>query len=380
MARRVTKADTPATSAARLTIDLGALAANWRLLRDRAAPAECAAVIKADAYGIGIEEAVPALWRAGCRTFFVAHLDEAARARAVASDAVVYVLNGVLPGSTPRFVELGVRPILGSFAELADWASASDEAGERLPAAIHVDTGMNRLGFSPEEAEALSSDPHLIEIGLTLLMSHLASAEDEADPATACQTDAFARLLPLFPGVPTSLANSSGIFREDVEPRDLVRPGYALYGGNPVPGRPNPMQPVVRLEAPVVQVRDVPAGARAGYNGRWTAPAPRRLATLSIGYADGFLRSGSGTDAARASNVNRAVVLLGGHPCPVVGSISMDLTIVDATDAPQVRRGDLATVVGDTLDLDTVGVRAGTIGYEILTSLGRRYARRYVGT
>ncbi|WP_375461326.1 alanine racemase [uncultured Enterovirga sp.] len=366
------------THGATLAIDLGALAGNWRHLRDRVAPAECAAVVKADAYGIGIEPAVRTLARAGCRTFFVAHIGEAARLRAVAREAVVYVLNGLPPGSADDFLAIGARPILGSFEELADWATASTGRGTRLSAALHVDTGMNRLGFAPSEAAAVAADPRLGAIDPVLMMSHLTSAEDhEADSATERQAETFAAVRATLP-FPASLANSSGIFHPAVPPLALARPGYALYGGNPTPGRPNPMHPVVRLEAWIVQLRDVEAGATVGYNGRWTAPGPRRLATLSVGYADGYPRAAGGTDL--NADLPTGAALVAGRLCPFVGRVSMDLVVLDVTEVPSgdAVRGAPVTLIGDALDLDEVGRRAGTIGYEILTGLGPRYLRRYV--
>ena len=362
-----------------LTVDLAALAANWRLLAARAAPAECAAVVKADAYGLGIEAAVPALARAGCRTFFVAHLAEGRRARAAAPNAAVYVLNGVLPGAAEVFVREGLRPVLGSRAELEEWAALVRAAGRPLPAALHVDTGMNRLGLPVEEALALAGDPLLAQVAPALLVSHLVAAEVPDDAVNARQLAAFAALREAFPGMPGSLANSSGLFLEPRPVHDLARPGYALYGGNPTPGRPNPMRPVVRLEARIVQVRDVEAGARAGYNGTWTAPGSRRLATLSVGYADGFPRAASGTDAKAEGGIAAGAALVGGVRCPFAGTVSMDLIILDVTEAGEAAfRGAPAVLIGDGIEIDEVGHRAGTIGYEVLTGLGTRYARHYI--
>jgi alanine racemase len=363
-----------------LTVDLGALAANWRLLAERAAPAECAAVVKADAYGLGIEAAVPALARAGCRTFFVAHVAEGRRARAAAPDAAVYVLNGMLPGAAGAFLRDGLRPVLGSRPELEEWAALAGAAGRPLPAALHVDTGMNRLGLPVEEALALVGDPLLAAVAPALLMSHLVAAEAPDDPVNARQLAAFAALRRNFPGLPGSLANSSGLFLEPRPVHDLARPGYALYGGNPTPGRPNPMRPVVRLEAPILQVREVGAGAGAGYNGTWTAPGPRRLATLSVGYADGFPRAASGTTAKAEAGIAAGAAMVGGVRCPFVGTVSMDLIILDVTEAGQAAiRGAPAVLIGDGIEVDEVGRRAGTIGYEVLTGLGARYARHYIG-
>jgi alanine racemase len=364
-----------------LAIDLDALAANWRFLQDRVGGAECAAVVKADAYGIGLEPAVRALHRAGCRTFFVAHLSEAFLARNSCPDAQVYVLNGFLPGTFGAYARSELRPVLGSREELAEWADACREAGEKRPAALHVDTGMNRLGFSVDEGLALAGDGSLDAFTPALLMSHLVSAEEPNDPINERQVGAFAPLRAAFPGLPASLANSSGIFLGGAFHHDLVRPGYALYGGNPTPGKPNPMRPVVRLDARVIQIREVAAGERAGYNGQWTARGARRLAVLSTGYADGYPRAASGTDAKADGGAAWGEAIVAGCRCPFAGRVSMDLIIVDVTELPadSVRRGDPATLIGGDLTVDQVGRRAGTIGYEILTGLGARYARTYRG-
>nr|WP_165301706.1 alanine racemase [Methylorubrum zatmanii] len=350
---------------ARLTVDLSAVVANWRALGACAPEAECGAVVKADAYGCGLAAVAPALWRAGCRTFFVAHLSEGIAARKILPEAALYVLNGLPPGHAEAFRAHRLRPVLGDTQELAEWAEAMQGAG---PAALHVDTGMNRLGLSVAEALALAGDPVIARAGIDLVMSHLVSAELPDDPLNTRQAADFARVRAAFPQMRASLANSSGTCLANDARHDLLRPGYALFGGNPDPGQPNPMRPVVRLEAPILQVRDVEAGATCGYNARWQAPAPRRLATLSLGYADGYPRS--------ASNSGHALV--GGVLCPIVGLISMDLIILDVTDATQARHGGTATLIGDSLDIDTVGQAAGTIGYEILTSLGSRYVRNYV--
>ncbi|GLS42985.1 alanine racemase [Methylobacterium brachythecii] len=328
---------------------------------------ECSAVVKADAYGCGLAAVAPALAQAGCRSFFVAHLEEGIAARACLPDADIYVLNGLAPGSGAMFAEHRLVPVLGSHEELAEWAALSESA---RPAALHVDTGMNRLGLRVPEAVALADDPLLTRAGIRLLMSHLVSAEKPDEPVNGRQIEAFAALREALPGIPASLANSSGIFLGAAAHHDMLRPGYALFGGNPTPySAANPMRPVVRLDSPILQIREVEGGATAGYNGRWQAPSPRRLATLSIGYADGYPRSASQTGHA----------LVDGVACPILGLISMDLIILDVTDVPGARRGAMATLIGDRLDVDTVGRAAGTIGYEILTGLGSRYVRSYTG-
>lgn len=371
--------DTPEaeTRGTLLTLDLGALVANWRALGARAGT-EAGAVVKADAYGIGIEPAVTALSRAGCRSFFVAHLSEAVRARAVAAEATIYVLNGLLPGQSAAFARHDLSPVLGSVAELQEWAAFRQGNGAVRPAALHVDSGMNRLGLAPDEALSLAGDgSELVDAaGVGLLMTHFAASEDEGDPANARQIAAFAGIAAAFPELRASLMNSSGHFLKGCPAYQLTRPGYALYGGNPTPGQPNPMQAVVSLQSRIIQLRDVEAGTQVGYNGRWTAKRRSRLATICLGYADGYPRNASGTDT-----VSGGTALVGGVPCPFVGSVSMDLIILDVTDAPgkAARRGEPVTLIGGALDLETVGAGAKTIGYEILTSLGRRHARRYVG-
>lgn len=367
----------PGAYGATLTIDLDALVSNWRLLGKRAGT-EAGAVVKADAYGIGIEPAVTALSRAGCRNFFVAHLSEGIRARKVAREATVYILNGLLPGSGGIYAEHELSPVLGSHEELLEWASFRQTGAKVRPAALHVDTAMNRLGLWPGEGLNLAREKSgtLAAADIGLLMSHFASSEDEADPANARQIAAFAEIAAVFPELPASLLNSSGHFLKDCPSYQLTRPGYALYGGNPTPGRPNPMQPVIGLEATIIQTREVEDGTQVGYNGRWTAKGKRKLATICLGYADGYPRNGSWTDT-----ITGGSALVAGVACPFVGSVSMDLIIIDVTDAPAgaAQRGARVTMIGGPLDLESVGAGAKTIGYEILTSLGRRYERRYLG-
>ena len=356
-----------------LTIDLAAIVANWRALGARAAPAECAAVVKADGYGCGIAEVTVALATAGCRTFFVANLAEARRARAVAPDPIIYVLNGLLPGTAAAYADANLRPVIGSRAELEEWSSFRASSGWRGDAALHVDTGMNRLGFAREDAADLA-DGLGAEPGIALVMSHFACAEEQ-HPLNTLQLARFGAMRALFRGIPGSLANSSGVFLGAEAHHDLVRPGAALYGVNPTPGRTNPMQPVVRLEARVVQTRDVAPGETVGYGATWTARRASLIAVVSVGYADGLMRAASGMDDHAG-----AEAIVAGQRCPIAGRISMDLLALDVTGAPAsgIRRGDLVTLIGDGIGVDDLAERAGTIGYEVLTSLGRRYRRIYL--
>jgi alanine racemase len=372
---RMTDATGPAESEAGgiLTIDLAAIAENGGGLAARAAPAQCAAVIKADGYGCGIEQVAGALAKAGCRAFFVANLAEGRRARTAAADAAIYSLNGLLPGTAPAYAEANLRPVLGSDSEFDEWSAFRSASGWRGGAALHVDTGMNRLGLAHEEAAALATclgGDH----GIALLMSHFACSEED-HPLNAIQIERFRSVRALFPGVAGSLANSSGIFFGPDAHHDLVRPGVALYGANPTPGKPNLMRAVVTLEGRIVQLRNVQQGATVGYSATWTAKRPTRLAVVSVGYADGYLRAASASDMRQGSEA-----IIAGQRCPLAGRVSMDLTAFDITDvATPVRRGDTATLLGDDISVDDVAARAGTIGYEVLTSLGRRYRRIYRG-
>lgn len=362
-----------------LQIDLDALVANWRSLRDSAGGAETAAVVKANAYGTGIEQAVPALFRAGCRTFFVAHLSEALRARSVAPGATIFVLNGFLSGTGSTYAEHDLRPVLGSQEEIEEWAAFSRAQGQRFKAAIHVDTGMNRLGLTIPEGMELGGRAALRDFEPALLMSHFVGAEESDNPLNGRQIEAFQAVRRALPGIPASLANSSGIYLAQKPHFDLVRPGYALYGGNPTPDRDNPMRPVVGLEGRIIQLRWVEADQTVGYNGRWTALDRRRIATISIGYADGYPRSASARGQS-GETLLAGMALVAGRLCPFAGTVSMDLITIDVTEvAAEVKRGDAVTLIGGSLTVDEVGRRAGTIGYEILTNLGARYARTYRG-
>lgn len=357
-----------------LTIDLGALAANWQLLVSKVTPSECAAVIKADGYGCGIAQVGRALAQTGCRTFFVADLAEARRLREVVPDHAIYVLNGLMPNTGQGYAETKARPVIGSLVELAEWDAFCATHGWRGGAALHVDTGMNRLGISPEEAAALAPRIRAGNHGITLLMSHLVAAEIPDSPLNEKQIKLFREVRVLYRGIPSSLSNSSGIFLGGAAHCDVVRPGAALYGINPTPGRPNPMRPVVQLQARIVHVRHVARGETVGYDATWTARRTSRIAVAALGYADGFPRSLSASDERPG-----AEAIVAGARCPLAGRISMDLLEIDITELPDGvgRRGDLATLIGGGNDADTVGDTAGTIGYEVLTRLGHRYHRIY---
>ncbi len=359
-----------------LVIDLDAIEANWRALARQALTAECAAVVKADAYGLGLEPVTTKLAKAGCKTFFVADLAEARRVRGCAQEATIYVLNGYSPEGGAAFIELNARPVINSMAELAEWEAFAAARNWQGGAALQVDTGMNRLGISAEEAAALARRVQTGNHGITLLMSHLACAEIADHPLTAAQIKLFREVSALYRGIPASLANSAGIFLGYSALYDLARPGAALYGINPSPNRSNPMRGVVELTGRILQIRTVARGEAVGYGATWTAKRASRIAVAALGYADGLMRAASSTDGAHGGSA-----LVAGKRCPFAGRISMDLVCLNITDLPDgaVYRGDVATFIGGDLTVDDVAASAGTIGYEILTRLGPRCRLIYRG-
>lgn len=360
-----------------MTVDLDAIVANWRKLEKTGVPAECAGVIKANAYGCGAPEVARALSNAGCKTFFVATLDEAKAVRsAVPASAVIYVLSGFFQNTGEAYAKSDCRPVIGDLNELAEWDVFCRRSGWNGGAAIHIDTGMNRLGLPIADAHGIIPRINAGDHGVTLLMSHLVSAEQLNNPVNARQLTAFREIASEFSGVPASLANSSGVFLGPQFQFDMVRPGAALYGVNPTPEADNPMQPVVEVKARIVQIRNIDRGDTVGYGGTWTARRPTRLAIVAAGYADGYFRAASANDGTRG-----AEVVVAGKRCPIAGRISMDLMAVDVTDLEKtaVRRGHMVTLLGDGITVDELGHHFGTIGYEVLTSLGSRYARVYKG-
>lgn len=355
-----------------LSIDLDAICDNWRLLRALVAGGNCAAVVKADAYGLGSRPVAEALYRVGCRHFFVAHLNEGIELRpGLAADAAIYVMHGVPPGAEPECLAHGLVPVLNSCQQIAAWQALANARGETLAAVVQVDSGMARLGLSDVELQHLSRDASAFHgIKVSYVMSHLACADDPLHPANRAQLARFTSARRLWPMAPATLANSSGIFLGDDFHFDLARPGAALYGIAPVPGQPNPMKAVIRLQAKVIQTRQVLAGEGVGYSFSWIAPKDSRIATLSVGYADGYLRSLSG----------RGSAWLGAHELPLVGRVSMDTITVDVSTLPEhaVQPGTLLDLIAPQHPVDSVAERAGTIGYEILTALGTRYHRKYL--
>lgn len=358
----------PDTACARLDIDLGALVANWHRLCALHPSGPVAGVLKADAYGLGARQVAPALYRAGCRHFFVALVQEAVAIRDLVPGAMIAVLNGLVPGTEDAYLAHNITPVLGSLSEIEAWSRATHASGRRRPAILHVDTGMHRLGLSGAELDVLRAEPGRLEgVAPLFVMTHLIASEVADDPLNIHQRDQFARARAGLPGAALSIANSSGVFLGRDWGSDLARPGAALYGINPTPDRPNPMHPVVRLSARVLAVREIAAGQGVGYNATWRATRPTRIATAGIGYADGLHRALS----------NRGKAFFDGHPLPLVGRVSMDLTTFDATDHPGVMPGTWLEIIGPHQSPDALAALCGTNGYEVLTSLGHRFARVY---
>lgn len=353
-----------------LTIDLEAIVSNYNSLRERLGRSECSAVIKADAYGLGAVEVGSTLHQAGCRSFFVAHVGEGLALRDALPDVRIFVLNGMPAGTEEDFQSAGLMPVINTLRELSAWRDCASKAGRKLPAAIQVDSGMSRLGLAPSDVEHVANNHALLEpIDVQCVISHLARADEPEHPANGMQRQEFDRLRSMLPPAPASLANSSGVFLGSAFHYDLARPGAALYGINPTPAATNPMRPVVRLSARIIQIRDIPARAGIGYGHAARAEKPMRLATISLGYADGWHRN-----AASAAFLN-------GTRLPFAGRVSMDSIILDATDRAgnAVHEGALVDLICEEQTVDDVAAASGTIGYEILTSLGRRFHRRYVG-
>jgi alanine racemase len=360
----------------RLTIDLEAIAANWTFLKSKLARrVECSAVVKADAYGMGQSRVAPALYEAGCRTFFVAVPTEAIELRQILPEAVIYVLDGLFPQTGDLLLEHDIRPVLGSIGELVEWTGLCKSAGRSFDAAVHVDTGMHRLGLSPSEFSEALNDPNLLgPFRPSLLMSHLACAPTPENPMNRRQLKLFREATEPFGHIPRSMANSAGVLMGPDYHFDLVRPGIALYGGVAIETEPNPMRPAAKVEARIMIVRDVPQGDTIGYDARFTAPRPLRNAIVAAGYADGLIRRAGSTDQ-RPGGFG----MIGGYKVPILGRISMDMIALDVTDVPEqlLQRGAFVEMLGPNVAASEIAAYADTIDYEYLTSLGRRFQRVY---
>lgn len=365
-----------------LTVNLDAIIANWRKVAAQAPKAECAAVVKADAYGLGAAEVAPALWRAGCRRFFVAHAEEALALRRHLADATIHALHGVPADAEAEYVQQRIVPVLSTPEQVSRWVAAARRHGAPLDAALQVDTGINRLGLQPREFDALlaNSDP-LGAFRLQFIMSHLACADEPDHPLNAEQASRFAAARARLPGLSGSFANSAGCFLGPAFAHDILRPGIALYGGNPIDPRATAlhaaaqMQPVVELAGKILQIRDIDSAGCVGYGASYRVEKPSRIATVAVGYADGFLRALSNRGQAVITSADRS------YQVPIAGRVSMDMITLDisALPADACKPGDAAVLLGGGIDLDAQAAAGGTISYELLTGLGPRYARRYLG-
>jgi alanine racemase len=358
--------------AARLTVRLGAVASNFREFQRMAGPAAVAAVVKADAYGMGMKPVAKHLLNAGADTFFVARLEEGVALRPVVPNARIFVLDGAPDEAVPALTTHRLTPVLNSLAEIASWNAAARASKMTLDAAVHFDTGMSRLGLPRTELTALAAEhsKRLDSLNVVLWMSHLACADDPDDAMNRTQLERFRDLLAMLPPAPASLASSGGVMLGKNYAFDMVRPGVGLYGGNPQPSRPSPLSTVAVLTGLILQLREIAAGETVGYGASFRASRPTTIATAGIGYTDGLMRS-LGNCGAGA---------IGGVRAPIAGRVSMDLVTLDVTDIPAAKVGADIEFIGDTISLEEIAANAGTAPYEILTSLARRVPRHYEAT
>lgn len=363
----------------RLTVDLAAMAENWRDMQRRSGKARTGAVVKADAYGLGIEDAGQTFYHAGARDFFVATVAEGVTLRPYAPEARIFVLSGVWPGQEQNVLDADLVPVIACEEQLAHWMSVAAQAGDH-PCALQVDTGFNRLGLSVAEAIELADDPcRPASFSPVLVLSHLACGDTPASPMNKAQLQAFQQVAAAYEGIDSSLSASAGIFLGPDYHFDLTRPGISLYGGAAVNDMANPMRPVAHAQARIIIIREAGEGQTVSYGGTCRLGRTSRLAVASVGYADGYHRalSGSGTPL-RDNGAPGGCGYINGYRVPIAGRVTMDLTIFDVTDVPRdaIRAGDYIELFGPNLSLDDAARAAGTIGYELLTSLGLRYERR----
>lgn len=355
-----------------IEIDLEAVAANWRAISRKVAPAATAAAVKADAYGLGMQRVGDALWQAGCRHFFVAHLSEGAALRQTLPYALIHLLHGPPKGFEAEVLDYGLIPVLNNPAQLQAWIGLAQHLDRGpLPAVLHLDTGMTRLGISEADYLALLHDKsRLRHLDLRFVMSHLACADERGHSMNRAQLTQFGKLRAKLPDVEASFANSAGLFLGRPYHFDLVRPGIALYGGAPFPDEPNPMRPAISIKARILQTHTIKAPRTIGYGASYGIKQGR-IATLPIGYADGWPRS--------LSNLGKAMI--GPYECPYAGRVSMDLMTIDVSAVPDELLGPEAvvTLMGGPISLEQVAAWAGTNSYEIISRLGPRLARLYTG-
>lgn len=355
-----------------LTINLQAIADNYKLFTKQTSNGcNVASVIKANAYGLGLKQIASKLKQLHCPQFFVATFNEAIELRNHDNKTPIAVLGGLMNGIEKDYLEHNIVPVLNTPDDIQRWQRTAQQQNKKLPAIFHVDTGMNRLGLSTEETNVIINDPKTIDgLNVRIIMSHFACADEKDHPLTKQQADNFTKIAKHFPHAKKSLANSSGLYRDPAYHHDMVRPGYALYGGNPTPELNNPMNPVVSLNARILQIRECKKGKTIGYGASHTFEKDTRTATIALGYADGFFRAHSG----------KAITYYKGQPCPILGRVSMDLVTIDISNikGETPKQNDYVEILGSNQNIDDLAETAGTIGYEILTSLGHRYKREYI--
>jgi len=355
-----------------ITINLDALEANYRFCLEHLEGASCAAVVKADAYGLSIRKIAPALRQAGCRQFFTATHREGVTLRKLLPDVEIYVFEGVTERSRSVFCKHDLVPVLISPAHSALWADQARSLDRALPAIIHIDTGMTRLGFGEQELHELLERPEdLGWLDTRYIMTHYACADEPGATTTREQLERFNRLRGLLPAAPTSAGNSAGGLLGRAFAGDMARVGIALFGGNPYREDMPPLKPVLRVQSRILQLREISAGTTVGYGATYSAKSTTRIATVGTGYADGYPWSLG----------NRGIASIGGHRVPVVGRVSMDLITLDVSGVPDelVQTGRMVDLIGPDISLEEVAKRAGTVNYEILTRLGQRARRKFLG-
>lgn len=350
-----------------LKVNLSAIVANYLFLKQKASGKKVACVVKANAYGLGVGEVVPVLKNAGCNKFFVANLDEAIELRQILPESFIGVFSGISKNEEDIFVMYGLTPVLNSIYQFELFSQYVDKKGISYPCLLHIDSGMNRLGFSFEEIKKLQSEDLLKKLNIKMILSHLACADEKSHEKNLQQLEVVRNLRKIFPNIPISFANSYGVFLGQEYHFDIIRPGIALYGGNPTPNDINPMQSVVQITSKILQIRNIDTPQTVGYGATYKLEAGSKIATLPVGYADGYFRSLS----------NKSYCAIASKKVPVVGRVSMDLITVDITSIKDIEVGDEVEIIGDTITLQDLANNSGTIDYEILTSIGGRYKKIY---
>lgn len=358
-------------SASELTINLAAIGKNYRTLCKKAQGTKVASVVKANAYGLGVAKVAPVLAKEGCRDFFVATIDEAIELRRILQKENIYAFNGAVDKQQKLCRKFNIIPVLNSMYQVNIFRQYSETEGEKTSVAIHLDTGMNRLGIRREgEIEELAENYKAWGLDIKFIMSHLSCADEKNHPMNKSQLQTFKEYKKLFAAKKLSLANSAGIFLGKNYHFDMVRPGISLYGGKPNNScAKNPMKNVARLTSRVLQIEQIDRKGAVGYGATHSLAKGAKIATVAVGYADGYLRSLS----------NRGICYIGDIAVPVVGRVSMDLITLDVSNVPDkmLTQGAEVELIGDNIPVDVVAGKAGTISYEILTSLGGRYKRVY---